>query len=83
SPHAPNAILMAGGLSLISTFSMPTGWWVIGRTPVRMFSASRTATFLMEVGDLVRFSPIDEKEFEALEKRAASGDVIANCEPER
>ena len=81
APHAPNAILMAGGLSLIGTFPMPTGWWVIGRTPVRMFSASRDPNFLVKVGDLVRFSPIDEKKFEALENRAASGDQIANCEP--
>lgn len=83
APHAPNAILMAGGLSLIGTFPMPTGWWVIGRTPVRLFSPSRTPNFLVEVGNLVRFSPIDEKEFETLEKRAASGDQIANCEPVR
>ena len=83
SPHASNAILMAGGLSLIGTFPMPTGWWVIGRTPVRMFSATRTPNFLVEVGDLVRFSPVDEKKFEALEKRAASGDQIASCEPVR
>jgi inhibitor of KinA len=83
SPHAPNAILVAGGLSLISTFPMPTGWWVIGRTPVRLFLLSRTPNFLIEVGDLVRFQPIDGKKFELLEQRAMAGDVVANRETPR
>ena len=79
-PHKPGAILIAGGLSLISTFSMPTGWWVIGQTPVRLFSLSRQPAFLLEVGDSVRFLPISAVEFASLDHRAAAGDVIASRE---
>jgi inhibitor of KinA len=80
SPHAPNAILVAGGLSLISTFSMPTGWWVIGRTPVHLFSPSRSLKFFIEIGDFVRFKAIDKKEFDCLEERAIAGEIIASRE---
>lgn len=79
-PHKPGAILIAGGLSLISTVSMPTGWWVIGQTPVRLFSLLRQPAFLIEVGDSIRFLPIGAEEFASLDHRAAAGDVIASRE---
>ena len=80
APHAPNAVLVAGGLCLISTFSMQTGWWVIGRTPVRLFSPMRDPKFLIEVGDLVRFTPIGANEYLSLEQRAIAGDLVAGRE---
>ena len=83
APHAANAVLVAGGLSLISTFSMPTGWWVIGRTPVRLFSPLRNPQFLIEVGDLVRFTPIGAREYRSMEERAIAGDVVAVRETPR
>jgi inhibitor of KinA len=80
SPHPPNAILVAGGLTLIATFPMPTGWFVIGRTPERMFAPTREPNFLVEVGDALRFEPIDQQRFDDLERRAAGGEVVAKCE---
>lgn len=77
SHHAPNSILVAGGLCLIGTFSMPTGWWVIGRTPVRMFSLLRDPNFLVEVGDTIRFRPVGKDEFDFLDQRELSGEVVA------
>jgi inhibitor of KinA len=80
APHPAGAILIAGGLSLIGTFSMPTGWWVIGVTPVRMFAPKRQPNFLVEVGDEVRFRPVSGEEFGELESRAAEGESIAERE---
>jgi KipI family sensor histidine kinase inhibitor len=77
SPTPPNVILVAGGLTLISTFSMPTGWWLIGRTPERMFSLSRQPNFFAEVGDALRFAPIDRATFDALHARAEAGEMVA------
>ena len=79
-PTPPNVILVGGGLTLVSTFSMPTGWWLIGRTPERMFSPSRRPTFLAEVGDALRFEPIDRATFDALEARAEVGEIVAKRE---
>jgi len=76
-PHPPNAILIAGGLSLISTFSMPTGWWVIGRTPMRMFSPWRDPNFLIQIGDSVQFQPIGKQAFDSLEQQAIASEEAA------
>jgi inhibitor of KinA len=76
-PHPPNTILVGGGLTLISTFSMPTGWWLIGRTPERMFAPERDPAFLVEVGDTLVFDPISIDRFAALEARVASGEIVA------
>jgi allophanate hydrolase subunit 1 len=59
---------------------MPTGWWVIGRTPVRMFSQVRDPIFLVQIGDLVRFKSIDKEEFDSFEQRSTSGELVAERE---
>lgn len=79
-PHPPNVILLGGGLTLVATFSMPTGWWLMGRTPERMFSPTREPLFLVAVGDALRFESIDRATFDALDARAAAGEVVANRE---
>jgi KipI family sensor histidine kinase inhibitor len=80
-PHPANTVLVGGGLTLISTFSMPTGWYLFGRTPERMFSLERKQVFLVDVGDDLRFAPIDRTTFDALEARVAAGEIVAKCEP--
>jgi KipI family sensor histidine kinase inhibitor len=80
-PHPPNTVIIGGGLSLITTIAMPTGWWLIGRTPERMFALAREPAFLVEVGDTLRFEPIDRATFDALETRAAAGETVARREP--
>ena len=59
---------------------MPTGWWLIGRTPERMFSLARERSFLVDVGDALQFEPIDRPTFDALDARAAAGEIVAKCE---
>ena len=76
-PHPPNTILLGGGLTLVTTFAMPTGWWLLGRTPERMFALAREPVFLVGVGDALRFAPIDRPTFDALEIRAAAGEIVA------
>jgi len=66
-PPAPEgSLLIAGGQALITTIAMPTGWYVIGQTPVRMFDPSQIKPFLADVGDAVSLEPIDLATFEAL-----------------
>jgi inhibitor of KinA len=79
-PHPPNTVLVGGGLTLISTFSMPTGWWLMGRTPERMFAPEREPAFLVEVGDMLVFDPISIDCFAAFEARVASGEIVARRE---
>ena len=79
-PTPENVVLIGGGLSLVSTISMPTGWYVIGRTPERMYQPARETPFLVGVGDEMRFAIVGRAEFGALERRAASGEPIARRE---
>jgi KipI family sensor histidine kinase inhibitor len=76
-PHSAGAVLIGGGLCTIAPFMMPTGWYVIGRTPERLYAAERKDAFLIQAGDLVRFDPIDLATFRNLEQRAASGEIVA------
>ena len=56
---------------------MPTGWYVIARTPVRLYVPEREPPFLVEAGDEIVFDPVDLDTFEALHLRAEAGEPIA------
>jgi inhibitor of KinA len=77
SPHPAGSVLIGGGLCTVAPFVMPTGWYVIGQTPERLYAAERKDAFLIQAGDLLRFEPIDLVTFRDLEQRAASGEVVA------
>ncbi len=49
------SVLIAGGQCLITTLTMPTGWWVIGRSPTKVLTGDPARPFLFDVGDHVRF----------------------------
>ncbi|MGD9543684.1 MAG: allophanate hydrolase subunit 1 [Methylocystis sp.] len=83
SPRGPTpqgAALIGGALSLIAASPMPTGWYVVGRTPERMFALRRDPPFLVAPGDAVRFEPIDAETFQALDARAFAGETVARRE---
>lgn len=76
-PHESKAVLVGGGLSAIASFAMPTGWYVVGRTPERLYAPERPNAFLFEPGDSLRFEPIDAATFTALDARAEAGEIVA------
>ena len=80
SPRPPtpaNVVMTAAGMSIITTISMPTGWWILGRTAERMFSTARRESVFAQVGDEVRFEPVDLDTYRALDARAAKGELVA------
>ncbi|WEZ86077.1 allophanate hydrolase subunit 1 (plasmid) [Rhizobium sp. 32-5/1] len=63
---AAGSVLIAGPQCLVSTLNMPTGWWIIGRSPTKILDpSSENHPFLFDVGDRVRFRRISRAEFEA------------------
>jgi len=48
----------------IYSMESPGGWQIIGRTPIELFDPDRKPPALLQMGDLVQFDPISEKEFE-------------------
>jgi inhibitor of KinA len=61
---AAGSVIIAGSQSLITTLTMPTGWWIIGRSPTRILQTELAQPFLFEVGDHVRFNRIDRATFD-------------------
>lgn len=53
------SVLIAGPQCLVSTLTMPTGWWIIGRSPTQILSPQSDNPFLFDIGDRVRFTRID------------------------
>lgn len=76
-PVPRGSLLIAGGQALIGHDPMPTGWYHIGRTPMRSFDAKRQPPCFIEVGDRISFEAIDATRFAALEAAARDGAGIA------
>ena len=64
SPTAIGAVQIAGEQVVITGVAMTTGWYMIGRTPLRVFDLERETPFLFDVGDEIVFEPIDAATFE-------------------
>ena len=62
----------------------PGGWRLIGRKPVSFFDPSRTPPSLLDAGDFVRFSPLqDEDEYQEIAEQVASGEYVPVTEAGR
>lgn len=62
---AAGSVIIAGGQCLVTTLTMPTGWWTIGRSPTRILTGQSSRPFLFDVGDSVSFRRIARVEFDA------------------
>lgn len=63
------SVIIAGQQCLITTLTMPTGWWIIGRSPTDILLQDGDRPFLFDVGDSVRFKRIDRQTFETEKRR--------------
>ncbi len=80
-PTTPAGTISIGGRqALIASVAAPSGWHLLGRTPVRSFMPGRDPVFLFEPGDAVRFAPIPVSEWAALDRSAAAGEPVARRE---
>jgi inhibitor of KinA len=62
---AAGSVIVAGAQCLVTTLTMPTGWWVIGRSPTRVLTGDESRPFLFDVGDRVVFRRIGRDAFGA------------------
>jgi KipI family sensor histidine kinase inhibitor len=77
-PMTPAGVVSIGGVqALIAGQAMPSGWHLLGRTPVRTFMPGREPAFLIEAGDEVVFQPVDAGRWDSLERQAEDGDPVA------
>ncbi|MDT7933603.1 MAG: allophanate hydrolase subunit 1 [Sphingomonadaceae bacterium] len=60
------AVMIAGAQALVTTLTMPSGWWVIGRSPARLLDLAAQRPSPFDPGDRVRFVAVDRAEFDRL-----------------
>lgn len=66
------AVLIAGPQCIVTTLTMPTGWWVIGRSPARILTGDPAKPFLFDVGDRIRFQRISTDDLARLGNEGVS-----------
>jgi KipI family sensor histidine kinase inhibitor len=71
------SIMIGGSQAGIAPMEIPSGWHLLGRTPVRGYAPERDPVFLFAAGDEIVFEPIDASRWEALEKAALAGEIVA------
>ncbi len=82
-PHpmvAAGSVAIGGMQTGITSIAIPTGWHILGRTPVRPFAVNRDEPFLFKPGDRIRFRPICAAEFNDLAAEAATGELVASVQ---
>ena len=62
---AAGSVIIAAAQCLVTTLTMPTGWWIIGASPTRILQDDPVRPCVLDVGDRVRFKRIDRAEFQA------------------
>ncbi|KQO60117.1 MULTISPECIES: 5-oxoprolinase subunit PxpB [unclassified Methylobacterium] len=80
-PVTPAGTISIGGVqALVASIAAPSGWHLLGRTPVRAFLPGRDPVFLFEPGDTIRFLPIEPERWDELDRAAGAGECIVECE---
>ena len=67
------SVATATGLTIIYAVPNPTGWHVVGRTPVEIFDLAREQPILFKPGDKVNLRRIARDEFDALSAEVDEG----------
>jgi KipI family sensor histidine kinase inhibitor len=60
---AAGSVAIAGAQAGIYPHATPGGWRILGRTPLRLFDATRDPPATLAIGDRVRFVPIPRARF--------------------
>ena len=74
----PAGTISIGGVQTgIQCLAAPSGWHLLGRTPVRTYQLHREPIFLTEPGDRITFFPVDAKTFAEQDRAAELGEIVA------
>ena len=64
---------IGGAQTGIYPLASPGGWQIIGRSPVRPYDPERAQPILYRAGEYLRFPPITQKQYDAIEAQIAAG----------
>jgi KipI family sensor histidine kinase inhibitor len=75
------SVAVAMSMSVIYPEESPGGWHILARAPVPLWDMRRTQPALLAAGDIVSFTPVSLREYEALLSKASEGKL--RLKPER
>lgn len=64
---------IGGAQTGIYPLASPGGWQLIGRTPVMPYDPARAQPILYAAGDYIRFAPITEERYRAIQSQVDNG----------
>lgn len=70
---------IGGTQACVYSVESPGGFWVLGRTPVKLYDPAGAEPVLLRPGDRVRFVPIDRGEYDRIEAAVAAGTYRASA----
>ena len=74
----PAGTISIGGVQTgVQCLAGPSGWHLLGRTPVRTYQLHRDPIFLLEPGDAVTFAAVDARTFADQDRAAEAGEIVA------
>lgn len=68
----PGSVGIGGTQSCIYSIESPGGFWVLGRTPVRIYDPGAPEPILLRPGDRLRFRPIGRNEYDRIAAAVAA-----------
>lgn len=66
-------VATAVGMTVIYPFASPSGWHIVGRTPVPIFDPNRKPPVLLTAGDTVLCQPIGREEYDRIREDVDAG----------
>lgn len=72
---------IGGSQCCIYSVESPGGYWILGRTPRRLYDPGAAEPILLRPGDRVRLRPIDRREFDAIEQRDRDAEQARDRSP--
>jgi KipI family sensor histidine kinase inhibitor len=63
---------LGGAQFCIYSVESPGGYWLLGRTPARLYDPEAAEPTLLRPGDRVRMRPVDRAEYDAIAERVAA-----------
>lgn len=72
------SLVTATGMTIIYSVANPTGWHIIGRTPIRLFDINRKPAILLNPGDQVRLTAVSRQDYEQILYQVQDGSFDVN-----
>ncbi|MGK0292324.1 MAG: KipI family sensor histidine kinase inhibitor [Porticoccaceae bacterium] len=70
-------ISIGGQQGMIGALPMPSGWRLLGQTPVRSYAPEREPPFIISAGDRIEFYDISLSEYELMQRCSEKGELVA------